>query len=104
MQSESLTILQLLAPTLLVLGTVYLVGPLLPLERRWARLLVFATVWPVAAWYLSWRLFDTVLPADGPGYEVAWIWVCFVVELLAILDQFVLYLAFLRRTDHSDRS
>jgi cellulose synthase (UDP-forming) len=99
--ADSLTWLQLFAPTILVFGALYVFGSLLPMARGWARLVVFATVWPVAAWYLHWRLFDTVLPAEGSAIEITWIWLCFAVELLAIVDQFILYLAFLRRSDHS---
>ena len=101
MHADSLTWLQLFAPTILVFGALYVLGSLLPMARGWARLVVFATVWPVAAWYLHWRLFDTVLPAEGSAVEITWIWMCFAVELLAIVDQFILYLAFLRRSDHS---
>jgi cellulose synthase/poly-beta-1,6-N-acetylglucosamine synthase-like glycosyltransferase len=99
LHADSLTWLQWLAPTILVLGTIYLLGPLLPMTHGWMRILVFATVWPIVGWYLHWRLFATVLPADGPAYEIAWIWLCFAIELLAIFDQFILFLAFLRRTD-----
>ena len=55
---------------------------------------VAGLVWIVVAWYLQWRLTVTVLPADGPWYETAWIWFCFTVEVLAIFDQFILYIAF----------
>jgi cellulose synthase/poly-beta-1,6-N-acetylglucosamine synthase-like glycosyltransferase len=101
LHADSLTWLQLLAPTIFVLGAIYLFGSLLPMARPWARFVVFATVWPVVAWYLHWRLFASVLPAEGSAHELAWIWLCFAVELFAIVDQFILYLAFLRRTDHS---
>jgi PilZ domain-containing protein len=56
LRSESLSLLQLFAPSLFVLGAVYLVGPLLilPVGRAWPRYLVFAVVWQIL--YL----------ADGP--------------------------------------
>jgi cellulose synthase (UDP-forming) len=104
LRADSLTWLQLLAPTILVVGAIYVFGSLLPMTRGWARLAVFATVWPVVAWYLHWRLFASVLPAEGSALEIAWIWLCFAVELLAIADQFILYLAFLRRTDHTPQA
>jgi cellulose synthase (UDP-forming) len=56
-------------------------------------------VWLVVAWYLHWRLFVTVLPAEGAWYEIGWLWLCFAIELLAIADQFILYLTFLRTSD-----
>ena len=101
MRAESLTLLQLLAPTIFVLGAVYLLGSMLPITQGWARYSVFAVVWSVVAWYLGWRLFVTVLPADGAWYEVGWVWFCSAVELLAILDQLILYVAFLRTTNRS---
>jgi cellulose synthase (UDP-forming) len=91
--------LGLIGPTLLVVGFVYVLGPLLPRERGWVRFLVFAAVWLVIARYLEWRFFQTVLPAHGAWYETGWVWVCFAVELLAITDQLLLYITFLRPTD-----
>jgi cellulose synthase (UDP-forming) len=98
-RSDSLSVLQLLAPTIFVLGAVYLLGSMLPIKRGWARHSVFVVVWSVAAWYLHWRLFVTVLPAEGAWYEIGWIWLCFAIELLAVIDQFILYLTFLRTSD-----
>src|SRR5262245_14887436 len=91
--------MQLVGPTLFVIGAVYLLGPMLPLQRPWARLLIFAAVWLVVARYLHWRFFETVLPARGEWYEVGWIYICFTVELLALADQLLLYVMFLRPTD-----
>jgi cellulose synthase (UDP-forming) len=99
--SSVLPIEFLVAPTLFVLGAVYLLGPMLPLTRTWARIVVFAIVWAVILRYQHWRLFTTVLPADGEWYELAWIWFCYAVEILAIFDALILYLTFLR---HADRS
>ena len=84
-----------------VVGSIYVLGPLLPMARSWARRLVFVTVWLVVGWYLHWRLFTTVLPADGAWVELAWIWFCFIVELLAIGDALILYIVFLRKSDRS---
>jgi cellulose synthase (UDP-forming) len=92
-------ILEVFAPLMLVVGSIYVLGPLLPMARSWARRLVFAMVWLVVGWYLHWRLFTTVLPADGPWYELGWIWFCFTVELLAIGDALILYIVFLRKSD-----
>ena len=71
----------------------------MPVERGWARLSIFVTVWGVVLWYLHWRLFTTVLPAQGEWYEIGWIWLCFAIELLAIADQLILYVTFLRTSD-----
>jgi cellulose synthase (UDP-forming) len=99
LQTEVLSLAELAAPVLFVLGAIYLLAPLLPLARSWARALVFIVVWLVMARYMRWRLIDTVLPAQGDWYEVGWVWFCFAIELLALLDAFILYLTFLRTTD-----
>ena len=99
MRPDALPFLELIGPMLFVIGTVYLLGPLLPLRQQWARLLIFAAVWLLIARYLNWRLFESVLPARGAWYEVGWIWLCFAIELLAIADQLLLYTAFLRPTN-----
>jgi cellulose synthase (UDP-forming) len=88
-----------MAPLAFVFGAIYLLGPMLPLSRPWARMLVFAAVWLVIARYLEWRLFETVMPAGGEWYEVGWVWFCFAVEVLALFDALILYLAFLRASD-----
>ena len=99
MNPESLTYFELLAPLAFVFGAIYLLAPMLPLSRPWARILVFAVVWLVIARYLEWRLFTTVMPAGGEWYEVGWVWFCFAVEVLALFDALILYLAFLRTSD-----
>jgi cellulose synthase (UDP-forming) len=99
MSVEGLPYLELLAPLIVVLATIYVLAPVLPLARSWARAFVFVVVWLIVARYLSWRLFDTVLPASGNWYETAWVYFCFGVEALALFDAFVLYLAFLRTSD-----
>ncbi len=101
MPPSSLPFLQILAPTIFVIGAIYVVGPVLPIAQSWARLLTFALVWLVVAWYLRWRLFATVLPAEGGWIEIGWIWLCFAIEALAICDQFILYVAFLRTSNRS---
>jgi cellulose synthase (UDP-forming) len=101
MNYESLSYLELMAPLTFVFGAIILLGPTLPLSRSWARNLVFGIVWSVVARYLAWRLFDTVMPADGQWYEVAWVWFCFAVEVLGLFDSAILYLMFLRTSDRS---
>jgi cellulose synthase (UDP-forming) len=99
--SDSFTLLELLAPTLFVMGAIYVLGSSLPIERGWVRLFIFGIVWSVVGWYLHWRLFVTVLPADGSPYEICWLWVCFAIELLSLLDALILYITFLRTTNRS---
>jgi cellulose synthase (UDP-forming) len=91
--------LEVLAPLLFVVGAIYVLGPTLSMGQSWMRLLVFGTVWLIVARYLGWRIFETMLPASGAWYEVAWVWLCFAVEMFALFDAFILYLCFLRTTD-----
>lgn len=93
--------LQVLAPLMFVVGTLYLLGPTLPMSRTWAREFVFVCVWGVVAYYLVWRLGTTVLPADGEWHEVAWVWFCFTIEVLALGDALILYIAFQRTSDRT---
>ena len=99
MDAEALPFFELLSPLMVVIGTIYLLSPTLPLSRLWARGLVFVVVWLVIARYLDWRLFTTVMPVKGEWYQVSWVWFCFVVEILALFDALILYLAFLRTSD-----
>jgi len=99
MHADALTVVELLGPLAFVVGMIYVLGPAFPLTRSWARALVFLAVWLVIARYLDWRVFVTVLPATGAWYEVGWVWFCFGVEMLALFDAWILYLAFLRTAD-----
>lgn len=99
MGADALPFIQLFAPAAFVLGVVYLLAPSLPLSRTWARAIIFTAVWLIIGRYLDWRLFSTVLPAQGAWYEIAWIWICFAIELLALVDVLLLYITFLRKSD-----
>jgi cellulose synthase (UDP-forming) len=99
LRPDDLTLLQLVAPFLFVIGGIYILAPILPMRRSWARDLLFATVWLIVGRYIGWRVFTTVLPARGAWYEVGWVWFCFAVEILALFDAFLLYLTFLRTSD-----
>jgi cellulose synthase (UDP-forming) len=96
MNAQALPIFELLGPLIFVIGSIYVLSPMLPLSRSWARMLVFVIVWLVIARYLDWRLFTTVIPVTGEWYQIGWVWFCFVVEALALFDALILYLAFLR--------
>ncbi|MCC7252963.1 glycosyltransferase [Hyphomicrobium sp.] len=97
-------VLEVLAPLLMVVGAVYVLGPLLDIRRSSARLLIFGFVWLIVARYLIWRVTVTVLPASGTWYEVAWIWLCFAIEMFALFDALILYLCFLRTSDRRDEA
>ena len=101
MRPESLTFFELFAPTIFVVGGIYFLGSILPIEKNWARYSIFATVWLVVGWYLHWRLFFTLMPPNGTWHEVGWLWLCFAIELLVILDQLILYVTFLRTSNRS---
>jgi cellulose synthase/poly-beta-1,6-N-acetylglucosamine synthase-like glycosyltransferase len=99
MNAEALPVFELLGPLTFVIGAIYILGPMLPLSRGWARTLVFGIVWLVIVRYLDWRLFTTVMPVTGEWYQIGWVWTCFVIEALALFDALILYLAFLRTSD-----
>jgi cellulose synthase (UDP-forming) len=71
-KAEALPYLELLWPLMFVFGAIYLLSPMLPLSRPWARGLVFLFVWFVIARYLDWRIFITVVPVQAEWYEVGW--------------------------------
>jgi cellulose synthase (UDP-forming) len=99
MNADALPAFELLGPLIFVIGSIYVLSPILPLSRPWARKFVFAIVWLIIARYLNWRLFTTVIPVTGEWYQIGWVWFCFVVEALALFDALILYLAFLRTSD-----
>lgn len=101
MWTDTFTFWQLAAPTFVVLGVLYIAGPLLPMARPWARAVVVAFVGFILLRYLGWRVVDTVWPATGTWYEVGWIWLCLAIELFALIDAAILLLTFLRRGDRS---
>jgi len=96
---EYLPLSYILAPTLIVIAAIHVLGPLLDVGRAWVRRLIVGVVAVVVLRYLDWRLFVTVLPAGGDALDVGWVWFCFVVEAVALFDAAILYLAFMRRTD-----
>ena len=86
----------ILAPALIVVGVVGLLPGLIPMRRRWARVLVVAMICLAMARYLTWRAGDTLI-LDGWG--APWSLFCFAVELLAMWDGMLLFLAFLKTSD-----
>lgn len=90
---------QVIAPLLFVAGSIYVLGPVLPMHRTWSRVFIFTTVGLIVVRYLHWRVFFTVLPISGSWYEIGWVWSCFGAELFAMLDAAILYLTFLRTSN-----
>ncbi|MGF6255069.1 glycosyltransferase [Ensifer sp. LBL] len=90
-----------LAPTLLVIAF-FLLGPSnWSRHQSWARTITCAVVGAVALRYMVWRLFETVLPYPADGANVWWVWIVFIIELLAFTEV-VLFLILMSR--YVDRS
>jgi cellulose synthase (UDP-forming) len=96
---DDLPLLQLVAPLLFVVGGIYVLAPVLPMRRPWARGIVFVAVWLMIVRYINWRVFTTVLPAHGAWHEIGWVWLCFAIEMFALFDGLIVYLTLLRTTD-----
>jgi cellulose synthase (UDP-forming) len=87
------------APLLAVLGLHLGLAPMLPRRSGIVRTLVAAFGVVVLARYLAWRVPETVLPADPASLGGLWIWGLFVIEIVALLDVTLLWMAFTRRRD-----
>ena len=105
MDAEALPFFELLSPLMVVIGTIYLLSPTPPtVPSLGTRAGLCGGVAQVIARYLDWRLFTTVMPVKGEWYQVSWVWFCFVVEILALFDALILYLAFFANQRPSHRS
>ncbi|WP_085026594.1 glycosyltransferase [Ensifer aridi] len=90
-----------LVPTLLVVAF-FLLGPFnWSRHQTWARAITCAFVAAVALRYTVWRFTETVLPYPNDGANFYWVWVVFVVEILACTEV-VLFLILMSR--YVDRS
>ncbi|MDK1385693.1 glycosyltransferase [Sinorhizobium sp. 8-89] len=90
-----------LAPTLLVIAF-FLLGPFnWSRHRTWARAVTCALVALIALRYLVWRFTETVLPYPNDGPNFYWVWLVFIVEMLAF-SEVVLFLILMSR--YVDRS
>lgn len=98
MPMEGATWSLLLAPTLVIVGLIYVLPSAMPLDNRRARLAIVAVVWVCAARYLWWRGTETLI-TDRSELETFWSVLCFSIELVALIDGSLLYLAFSRTTD-----
>jgi cellulose synthase (UDP-forming) len=90
-----------LAPTFVVTAFFLIFVMDWPRHRTWCRAVTCAAVFAVAGRYLVWRFTETVLPHDGDGFGLYWIWFVFAIEALAFLDISVFLVAMSR---HADRS
>ena len=90
-----------LVPTFLVLAFFFL-GPFnWSRHHTWTRAVTCAFVAAVAWRYMFWRLTETVLPYPNDGLNFYWVWILFVVEILACVEV-VLFLILMSR--YVDRS
>ncbi|PDT04693.1 Curdlan synthase [Rhizobium chutanense] len=90
-----------LVPTFLVLAFFFL-GPFnWSRHHSWTRTVTCAFVAATVLRYMVWRLTETVLPYPNDGLNFYWVWILFVVEILACLEV-VLFLILMSR--YVDRS
>ncbi len=93
-----------LAPTLLVIAF-FLLGPSnWSRHQSWARAITCAVVGAVALRYMVWRLFETVLPYPADGANAWWVWVVFVIELLAFTEVVLFLILMSRYVDRSSEA
>jgi hypothetical protein len=94
--------LSLLLTPFLLAAVFYVVGgPLFDSKSRVWRLVICGVTAAFLLRYLHWRLFDTVLTADGNPAEIGWIWTVFLAELITYGDAVILFLMFLKPTNRS---
>ena len=93
-----------LTPLLLIAGLALAVPPGWrdrPGLKRVLEPLIATALAALVLRYLWWRLTVTVLPADTLSVQSAFVWLVFAIEMLSWLDAVILFMALLRRTDHS---
>ncbi|WP_026621930.1 cellulose synthase (UDP-forming) (plasmid) [Ensifer sp. WSM1721] len=90
-----------LAPTLLVVAF-FLLGPFnWSRHRTWARAITCAFVAAVALRYMVWRFTETVLPYPNDGANFYWVWIVFIVEILAFTEVMLFLILMSRYVDRS---
>ncbi|EJC83822.1 glycosyl transferase [Rhizobium leguminosarum bv. trifolii WSM2297] len=90
-----------LVPTFVVLAFFFL-GPFnWSRLHTWTRAVTCAFVAAVALRYMFWRLTETVLPYPDGGASFYWVWILFIVEILACVEV-ILFLVLMSR--YVDRS
>ncbi|MQW86924.1 glycosyltransferase [Sinorhizobium saheli] len=90
-----------LAPTFVVIAF-FLLGPSnWPRHKTWTRALTCSFVGAVALRYIWWRLTETVLPYPADGANFYWVWIVFIVELLAFAEVSLFLILMSRYVDRS---
>ncbi|WP_037073592.1 glycosyltransferase [Rhizobium leguminosarum] len=90
-----------LVPTFLVMAFFFL-GPFnWSRHHTWTRAVTCAFVGAFALRYMFWRLTETVLPYPDGGPSFYWVWILFIVEILACVEV-ILFLVLMSR--YVDRS
>lgn len=91
----------LLAPAAIAFAICFLLASCVDTETRWVRAAFLGVVMVFVARYAWWRFFNTVLPAEGEFFNIVWVWFCFFVETLLLIDVSILFLMFLRPTNRT---
>ena len=73
--------------------------PFLNRDNQGSRLFADIIVLLLTAYYLKWRIFETVIPVDMPTIGGFWIWICFFVEIMVLFETFTFYFITLKHTD-----
>ncbi|MBB2679713.1 UNVERIFIED_ORG: cellulose synthase (UDP-forming) [Rhizobium esperanzae] len=90
-----------LVPTFAVLAFFFL-GPFNWSRRHtWTRAVTCAFVAAVALRYMYWRLTETVLPYPDGGPSFYWVWILFIVEVLACVEVILFLILMSRYVDRS---
>ena len=92
------------AATLAVAGFCLAILPSLPRRQTWGRTLAIVIGLLVTTRYVRWRLVETVLPADPLTGAGVWVWIVFLVELVALINASVTLLTLAHTTDRSDEA
>ncbi|MFO1128429.1 MAG: glycosyltransferase [Rhodospirillales bacterium] len=88
-----------LLPALLTAAIYCALTPHLDRRSNGARTFVTALIGFLGIRYIVWRLVVTVLPATGSPLQIAWIWLCYAVELAAVTEMLVFVLILSRWGD-----
>jgi cellulose synthase (UDP-forming) len=86
---------------LLLVGFHLGIAPLLPRHKLWSRTLMVTVGLATAVRYLSWRLLETVCPADLVSARGAWVLAIYALEVLCFVNYSVLFLILCRWVNRS---
>jgi cellulose synthase (UDP-forming) len=92
------------APILAVAGLVALITAVASHTSSWGRALFAAVIAVCVARYVGWRWTATVADVSPLSAQGAWVWLCFVFELLVLADSTVNVAIFSRRIDRTPRA